>query len=106
MKTLAANIAYGSLGTILASLVGNILLYYGFGVAVERMNLRVRNGAFQSLARQECGFFDANPVGSITSQLQDDAAFLHSFAGAPIRALIVSLSSVAVGVVIGFYYMW
>jgi ATP-binding cassette, subfamily B (MDR/TAP), member 1 len=106
MKTLAANIAYGSLGTIFATLIGNVLLYYGFGVAVERMNQRVRNDAFGSIARQECGYFDAHPVGSITSQLQDDAALLHSFSGAPIRALIVSLASVAVGLVIGFYYMW
>jgi ATP-binding cassette subfamily B (MDR/TAP) protein 1 len=106
MKTLAANIALGSLGTILASLSGNILLYYGFGIAVERMNQRVRNNAFKSLCRQECGYFDFNPVGKITSELQDDAAMVHSFTGEPIRSLIVSLSSVLVGIVIGFYYMW
>ncbi|KAG7369599.1 efflux ABC transporter permease/ATP-binding protein [Nitzschia inconspicua] len=106
MKSLAANIAYGSLGTILATLIGNVLLYYGFGVATERMNQRVRNDAFKSLARQECGYFDSHPVGSLTSRLQDDAALLHSFSGAPIRALIVSLASVFVGLVIGFYYLW
>ena len=106
MKTLAANIAFGSLGTIIASLFGNILLYYGFGVAVERMNRRVRDDAFKSLCRQECGYFDANPVGKITSELQDDAALVHSFTGEPIRSLVVSLASVLVGVVIGFVYMW
>ncbi|KAL3906406.1 MAG: hypothetical protein SGILL_009283, partial [Bacillariaceae sp.] len=106
MKTLAANIAFGSLGTIFASLIGNILLYYGFGVAVERMNQRVRDDAFKSLCRQECGYFDAKPVGKITSELQDDAAMIHSFTGEPIRSLIVSLSSVLVGIVIGFYFMW
>ena len=106
MKTLAANIAFGSLGTIIASLVGNILLYYGFGVAVERMNRRVRDDAFKSLCRQECAYFDANPVGKITSQLQDDAALVHSFTGEPIRSLVVALSSVLVGVVVGFVYMW
>ncbi|KAL3921336.1 MAG: hypothetical protein SGARI_006706, partial [Bacillariaceae sp.] len=94
MKTLAGNIAFGSLATIVASLFGNILLYYGFGVAVERMNQRVRDNAFKSLCRQECGYFDANPVGKITSELQDDAALVHSFTGEPIRSLVVSLSSV------------
>jgi len=106
MKELARNIAFGSLGTIAACLLGYILLYWGFGVATERMSERVRNDAFKSLCRQECGYFDARPVGGLTSQLQDDAALVHSFSGEPIRSLLVSLSSVVVGLVIGFYYMW
>jgi ATP-binding cassette, subfamily B (MDR/TAP), member 1 len=88
MKTLAANVAYGSLASIVASLIGNILLYYGFGIAAERMNRRVRNAAFKSLVRQEVAFFDSHPVGTLTSQLQDDAALVHSFSGEPIRSLV------------------
>ena len=106
MKDLAANIAYGSFAMIIACLIGNILLYWGFGNAVERLSRRIRQDAFHSLCRQECGFFDAHPVGALTSQLQDDAAFVHAFAGEPIRSLLVSLASVLVGLVVGFYYMW
>jgi ABC-type multidrug transport system fused ATPase/permease subunit len=101
MQDLAAAVAYGSLGTLLASLIGNILLYWGFGVAVERMNRRVRNDMFKSLIRQEVGYFDSHPVGVLTAQLQDDAAMVQSFTGEPIRSLLVSLSSVAVGLVVG-----
>jgi ATP-binding cassette subfamily B (MDR/TAP) protein 1 len=101
MQDLASSIAWGSFGTMMAAFFGNILLYYGFGVAVERMNRRVRNEMFQSLIRQEVGYFDSHNVGSLTAQLQDDAAMVQSFTGEPIRSLIVSLSSVCVGLVVG-----
>jgi ABC-type multidrug transport system fused ATPase/permease subunit len=45
-------------------------------------------------------------MGTITSQLEDDAAMLHSFSGEPIRTLAMSLSSVFVGVVVSFFFMW
>ena len=47
-----------------------------------------------------------NATGSITSQLAEDAALLHSFSGEPIRTMVLNLSSVLVGVVISFVYMW
>jgi ATP-binding cassette subfamily B (MDR/TAP) protein 1 len=56
--------------------------------------------------RQEVGYFDMRPVGVITSQLQQDAAMIHSFSGEPIRTLVIGVSSVLVGVVISFIFMW
>ena len=106
MRVLARRIALGSVGIVLACLVGYVLLHYGFGTAIERMNRRVRNAAFSSLARQEVGFFDMHPVGTLTSQFQDDAALIHSFSGEPIRSLLINVSSVLVGLIVGFYYMW
>jgi ATP-binding cassette subfamily B (MDR/TAP) protein 1 len=106
MKHLARKLAFGSLATITVTLIGNVLLYYGFGTATERMNKRVRDAAFDSLVRQEVGFFDLRPVGGLTTQLQDDAALIHSFSGQPIRILVVSLASVLVGLIVGFVYMW
>jgi ABC-type multidrug transport system fused ATPase/permease subunit len=70
------------------------------------MNKRVRNAAFDSLVRQEVSFFDLHPVGVITSQLQEDAALMHSFSGEPIRTLVINLSSVLVGVAVSFAFMW
>ena len=82
------------------------MVFYGFGTASERMNKRVRDSAFTSLLRQEISYFDSKSVGSLTSQLSDDAALVHSFSGQPIRQLVMSISSVLVGVVISFVYMW
>jgi ATP-binding cassette subfamily B (MDR/TAP) protein 1 len=81
-------------------MLGNILTYYGFGMASERLNKRVRDTSFTALLRQEVSFFDKRSVGSITAQLQDDAARIQAFSGEPVRSMIVALSSVVTGVVI------
>jgi ATP-binding cassette, subfamily B (MDR/TAP), member 1 len=81
-------------------LVGNILIFWAFGTASERLNKRVRDSSFTALLRQEVAFFDKRSVGSITSQLQDDAARIHTFSGEPIRSFIVAMSSVVTGVAI------
>mmetsp|Transcript_40967 Transcript_40967/g.67216 ORF Transcript_40967/g.67216 Transcript_40967/m.67216 type:complete len:237 (-) Transcript_40967:103-813(-) len=56
--------------------------------------------------RQEVAFFDKRSVGSITSQLQDDVAFIFAFSGEPIRTLVINVSSVVTGLTISFIYMW
>lgn len=42
---------------MLACVVGNILMYWGFGYASERLNKRLRDSSFSSLLRQEVAFF-------------------------------------------------
>mmetsp|Transcript_22456 Transcript_22456/g.33650 ORF Transcript_22456/g.33650 Transcript_22456/m.33650 type:complete len:120 (+) Transcript_22456:1016-1375(+) len=80
--------------------------FYGFGKAAERMNRRVRDTAFGSLVRQEVAYFDKHSVGSITTQLQEDATLIQSFSGQPIRVLSMTLASILIGLVISFAFMW
>ena len=82
---------------LLACLIGNIILFWGFGVASERLNKRVRDASFKSLLRQEASFFDKRSVGFIASQLQDDTARIHAFSGEPIRSLVIALTSILMG---------
>lgn len=88
------------------TLLGNTLLFYGFGTATERMSKRLRDASFKSLIRQEVAYFDSRSVSAITSQLSDDAAMIHSFSGEPIRSWIMALASVLIGLVVYFVYMW
>lgn len=106
MQSISFKLTYGWLAIIAAVMIGDVLVYFGFGTASERINKRVRDSAFTSLLRQEISYFDAHTVGTLTSQLSDDAAMIHSFSGQPIRQLVMSLSSVLVGVVVSFVYMW
>ena len=87
---------------IAGCLIGNILVFWGFGRASERLNKRLRDDAFTALLRQDVAYFDKRSVGSITSQLQDDAAKIHAFSGEPVRAFLVALSSVVTGIVLSF----
>lgn len=106
MQQDSLDIFYGFLGILVSSLVGFYLLFWGFGVASERMNRRVRNATFTSLLRQEIAWFDVRSPSALTSRLSDDAAMMHSFSGEPIRSLVSSVASVLVGVVVSFVYMW
>jgi ATP-binding cassette subfamily B (MDR/TAP) protein 1 len=85
-----------------SSVAGNMLTFWGFGNASERMNKRVRDAAFESLVRQEVSYFDQRSVGKITSQLQDDASRLQTFTGEPIRSFLIACASVLTGLVLSF----
>lgn len=106
MQERSLKVFYALVGIIFSSMVGFTLLFWGFGIATERMNKRVRDSAFTSLLRQEIAWHDHKSPNALTSRLSDDAALLHAFAGEPIRTLAASLASVFVGVVISFVYMW
>eukprot|EP00980_Cylindrotheca_fusiformis_P014873 scaffold4061_cov108-Cylindrotheca_fusiformis.AAC.1 len=79
----------------ICSITGNMIAFYGFGHASERLNKRVRDDAFESLVRQEVSYFDKRSVGKITSQLQEDAARLHTFTGEPVRAFLIAFALLA-----------
>jgi ATP-binding cassette subfamily B (MDR/TAP) protein 1 len=106
MQSMSFKLTYAWIAIIAAVVIGNMLVSYGFGTASENINKRVRDSAFASLLRQEIAFFDTFTVGTLTSRLSDDAALIHSFSGEPIRQLVLSVSSVFVGIVVSFVYMW
>lgn len=106
MQEISFKLAYGLLGILFSALVGHALVWYGFGTASERMNKRVRDAAFKNIVRQEISWFDTLSVEGITTQISEDAAKIHSFSGEPICALVMNLSSVFVGLVVSFYFMW
>lgn len=87
---------------VIGALLGNVIAYWGFGTASERLNKRLRDESFTKLLRLDPSFFDQRSVGSITSQLQDDVTRIQSFTGEPLRALLAALASVTVGVTIAF----
>lgn len=106
MQDFSFRISYGMLGIIVAALIGNVWLFWGFATATERMNKRVRDSAFSSLLRQEVAWFDVRSPGMISSQLADDAALLQAFVGEPVRTLVLNVASVVVGFAVSLYFMW
>lgn len=87
-------------------LVGTTVAHWGFGMASERITMRVRNVFFGALVRQDLSFFDTESTGSITAQLQHDASRIHTFSGEPLRMILVNASSVCAGIIISLFYMW
>lgn len=104
-RDLSYKIFYGLLGVMACSIVGNIMMYKGFGTASERMNKRVRDSVFASMVRFEVGWFDVHPIGKITTRLSEDAALMHAFSGGPIRMMVLNIASVLIGLVLALVYM-
>jgi ATP-binding cassette subfamily B (MDR/TAP) protein 1 len=106
LRDMALNVTWGWVALCAATIIGNVLLFYGFGTATERMNKRVRDAVFTALMRQDISYYDTHSVSKLASQIEDDAAMIASFSGEPIRTLWMTVASVLVGLVLSFYYMW
>lgn len=106
IRDLSHNVTYSWLGLIGCTLIGNVLLFYGFGTATERMNKRVRDAVFTALMRQDIAYYDTHSVNKLAAQIEDDAAMIHAFSGEPIRTFTMSASSVLVGLILSFAMMW
>ena len=88
------------------ALIGSATLFWGFGIASERLSKRVRDNVFTTLVRQEVGFFDRQNIGDIKTRLQESTARLQAFSGAPVRTLLLAVSSLLIGLTISFFVMW
>lgn len=106
MRELSHKVTYGLATLVVTSILGHTFTHYGFGTAVERMNKRVRDAAFKSLARQEVAYYDVRPIATLTSRISEDCTMAHAFSGEPIRQVVMNLSSIFVGIFISFFYMW
>lgn len=100
MRWSSIKVAIYFVALIVAALTGNVVTYVGIGTASERLSKRIRDSTFTSLLRQEVGYFDKRSVGTVTSQLQYDAARIHAFSGEPLRNFIIAIAAVLTGLII------
>mmetsp|Transcript_44923 Transcript_44923/g.67612 ORF Transcript_44923/g.67612 Transcript_44923/m.67612 type:complete len:850 (+) Transcript_44923:712-3261(+) len=106
MRLKSFELGAGFLFVTLSCLVGNTLLFWGFGTASERLNKRIRDSAFQSVIRQEVAYFDKHQIGTITSQLQNDPAKIHAFSIESFRSFTTKMATVFLGLTISMFFMW
>jgi len=106
MRTESFKVAGYWAALFVGCILGNLIMFWGFGTATERLNKRIRDSSFLALLRQEVAFFDKRSVGSITSQLQDDAARIQAFSGEPVRSFIIAIASIITGIVISLVVSW
>lgn len=78
------------------------------GWAGSKLTLRVRNLLFQSILKQEPGWFDFedNSTGVLVSRLSIDSVSFRSVLGDRFSVLLMGLSSAAVGLGVSFYFNW
>ena len=78
------------------------------GWAGTKLTIRVRDLLFQSILKQEPGWFDfeENSTGVLCSRLSIDCISFRSVLGDQLSVLLMGLSSAAVGLGVSFYLEW
>ena len=101
-------LAYAWAIVIIGIFIGNVMLFYGFGAASERLSRRVRELMYNCYIRQEPGYFDLpeNSVGAVTGRLATDATLIKSKTGEPIQRIFVTIFALGGGIAVSAYYCW
>ncbi|KAF5272756.1 hypothetical protein FQA39_LY07783 [Lamprigera yunnana] len=79
-----------------------------FGIAGEKLTMRLRSLMFKSLLTQEMGYFDdkENGVGSLCAKLSSEAAGVQGATGQGLGTILNSLSTIVIALGTTFYFEW
>ncbi|KAK9831825.1 hypothetical protein WJX74_010840 [Apatococcus lobatus] len=77
-----------------------------FTVGMNRLNVRIRTRLFQSLLRQEIGFFDVTKSGDITSRLSADTTTVADQVCLNLNVFLRSMTQAAVVLYFMFVASW
>ncbi|KAF5272755.1 hypothetical protein FQA39_LY07782 [Lamprigera yunnana] len=88
--------------------VATLFQTYMFGIAGEKLTMRLRSLMFKSLLTQEMGYFDdkENGVGSLCAKLSSEAAGVQGATGQRIGTILNSISTVVIALGTSFYFEW
>ncbi|XP_069110560.1 ATP-dependent translocase ABCB1-like [Argopecten irradians] len=97
---------------VMSIAVGNsiirILMSVCYSTAGARLTARFRRLAFKSLIWQDIPFFDdpKNRVGILTTRLSRDSSLVQGAAGNKVGAVLESISTALIALVIAFIHSW
>lgn len=79
-----------------------------YNISGVYLTTRVRSILFQSIIKQEIGWFDKeeNSVGALCTKLSTDAASMQGAIGYPVGGIFQSISTLIFGLSVAFYYCW
>ncbi|KAK5639991.1 hypothetical protein RI129_010802 [Pyrocoelia pectoralis] len=88
--------------------IATLLQIYMFGVAGEKLTMRLRQLMFSAMLRQEIGWFDdrENGVGTLCAKLSGEASNVQGATGQRIGTIFQSISTLVLSVGISMYYEW
>ncbi|CAG0912522.1 unnamed protein product [Notodromas monacha] len=85
-----------------------IMMVFMFGIAGEKLTMRIRKLVFGTMLRQEMGWFDMeeNSTGALCARLASDASSIQGATGSRVGTVTQSLASVGSGIGLSLYYSW
>ncbi|CAI2174077.1 6193_t:CDS:10 [Funneliformis geosporum] len=104
-----ANFWAGMFGVLaLVAFLCNFFQLSCFMISAERLTRRLRSLTFEALMKQEIAYFDDenNGTGILTSKLAVDATKVEGLTGSLMGNILQSLTNIALGLGIAFYFGW
>ncbi|PNF43401.1 Multidrug resistance protein 1 [Cryptotermes secundus] len=88
--------------------IATFLQIYTYGVAGEKLTMRLRGELFESMVQQEVAWFDkkSNNSGSLCARLSGDAASVQGATGQRVGIVLQSIATIGLGVALALYYEW
>ncbi|CAH1634814.1 unnamed protein product [Spodoptera littoralis] len=88
--------------------IGIFFQIFIFNVTGVRLTARLRVAAFETMLKQEIGWFDdpKNGVGALTARLAADAAAVQGATGTRIGALMQATATIVIGIMLSMYFTW
>jgi ATP-binding cassette subfamily B (MDR/TAP) protein 1 len=79
-----------------------------FGMAGERLTMRLRRNCFQAIIRNDIGWFDdpKHSTGILTSRLASDTELIQGLLGTRLGLNVQNFTTIIAGLVIAFLYQW
>lgn len=92
----------------LVAFLSLLLMSVMFAISGETLTKRMRVLLFKHILRQNMEFFDDhnNSVGALVTRLSTDASAIQGGTGVRLGMLFQAISSIGVGIIIGFIYSW
>ncbi|XP_063069028.1 bile salt export pump [Engraulis encrasicolus] len=90
------------------SFVSQFLQGFSFAKSGELLTRRLRKMGFQSILKQDIGWFDdpKNSPGALTTRLASDAAMVQGATGSQIGMIVNSITNIFASLVIAFFFSW
>ncbi|GET00767.1 multidrug resistance protein 1 [Rhizophagus clarus] len=104
-----ANFWSGMFGVLaLVALLCNFFQLSCFMISAERLTRRLRLSTFESLMKQEIGYYDdeKNGTGILTSKLAVDASKIEGLTGSLMGNILQNVSNITVGLGLAFAFGW
>ncbi|XP_071446273.1 ATP-dependent translocase ABCB1 [Hetaerina americana] len=94
------------IGTIVG--IATLIQMYSFGVAGEKLTMRLRSLLFDAMVRQEVGWFDdkENNTGALCARLSGEASSVQGATGSRIGTILQSIATVILALALALYYEW
>lgn len=88
--------------------VSYFIQIFTYGIAGEKLTMRLRGEMFEAMVRQEVAWFDekSNSSGSLCARLSGDASSVQGATGQRVGIVLQSIATIGLGVGLAIYYEW